>query len=162
MFSPDQFTHILPPPIWCINTPRYYFWGTTFIIRNQKCYGKKSEQRSACPNELVLLLTMRCFYQGVWGWGYIWAKLSLTQRLTKCQADLKQYHPWLLDASTRGVHLTKGQPDPKADKMSSWPEAVPPLTARCLYQGGTSDQRSAWPKGWQNVKLTWSSTTLDC
>ena len=34
IFSPDQFTHILPPSIWCINTPRYYFWGTTFIITN--------------------------------------------------------------------------------------------------------------------------------
>ena len=40
MLSPDQFTHILPPSIWCITTGRYYFCGTTFITRNQKCYGK--------------------------------------------------------------------------------------------------------------------------
>ena len=26
--------------------------------------------------------------------------------------------------------------------------------------GGTSDWRSAWPKGWPNVKLTWCSTAL--
>ena len=34
-----------------------------------------------------------------------------------------------------GVHLTKGQPDPKADQMSSWPEVVPWLATRCLYWG---------------------------
>ena len=71
------------------------------------------------------------------------------------------YHSWLLDASSRGVYLTKGQPDPKiwqkcqpdpkshlwgvhltkgqpypkADQMSSWPEVVPLLATRCLYQG---------------------------
>ena len=77
MFSPDQFTHIFPPSILCITTPWYYFWGTTFIIRNWKCYGKKSEQRSACPNELVPYLAMRCLYQGMCGWGYIWPKVSL-------------------------------------------------------------------------------------
>ena len=26
--------------------------------------------------------------------------------------------------------------------------------------GGTSNQRSVWPKGWPNIKLTWCSTTL--
>ena len=34
-----------------------------------------------------------------------------------------------------GGHLTKGQPDPKADQMSSWPDVVPLLATRCLYQG---------------------------
>ena len=24
IFSPDQFTHVLPPSIWCITTPRFY------------------------------------------------------------------------------------------------------------------------------------------
>ena len=42
-------------------------------------------------------------------------------------------------------HVTKGQPDPKADQMSSWPEVVPLLATRC-HNGGISDQRSAWPK----------------
>ena len=27
-FSPDQFTYILPPSIWCSTTLRYYFLGT--------------------------------------------------------------------------------------------------------------------------------------
>ena len=40
--------------------------------------------------------------------------------------------------------------------MSSWPDVVSLLATRCLYPAGTSDQRSAWPKGWQNVKLTQS------
>ena len=28
--SPGQFTHILPPSIWCITTPRYYFLGHVY------------------------------------------------------------------------------------------------------------------------------------
>ena len=54
-----------------------------------------------------------------------------------------------------GVHLTEGQPEPKADQMSSWPDVVLLLATRCLYCGGTSDWRSAWPKDWPTVKLTW-------
>ena len=46
-------------------------------------WGVTSELRSAGPN-LVPLLAARCFY-----WGYIWPKVSLTQRPTKCQADLR-------------------------------------------------------------------------
>ena len=34
-----------------------------------------------------------------------------------------------------GVHLTKGHPDPKADKMSSWPDLVLLLATRCLHWG---------------------------
>ena len=157
MFSPDQFTHILPPSIWCITTPRYYFWGTTFIISNLKCYGKNSakgtsELRSTRPNfipflatrclygrvcltaghsdpkahqiarwpDIVLLLATRCLQ-----WGYIWAQVSLTQRLTTCHADLMSYCSWSLDTS----------------------------------KGGTSDCRSAWPKGWPNVKLFSTAST---
>ena len=41
-----------------------------------------------------------------------------------------------------GVHLTKHQPDPQADDMSSWPAIVPLLTNRCLYWGGGV-------RGWQ-------------
>ena len=33
---------------------------------------------------------------------YIWPQVSLTQRLTKCQADLKEDHSRPLDTSTRG------------------------------------------------------------
>ena len=52
------------------------------------------------------------------------------------------------------VHLTKGQPDWKADQMSSWPTVVPLLTTRCLYKGvcltkgqpdWKADQMSSWP-----------------
>ena len=49
IFPPGQFTHILPPSILCFTTPRYYFLGTTVIITNQKCYGKKSDQISTWP-----------------------------------------------------------------------------------------------------------------
>ena len=63
---------------------------------------------------------------------YICSKVSLTQRLIKCEADPKWYHSWPLDASTEGkgvgeldggrgawVHLTRGHSDSKADQMSS-------------------------------------------
>ena len=43
----------------------------------------KADQMSSWP-EVVPLLTTGCCY-----WGYIWPQVSLTQRLTKCQADLK-------------------------------------------------------------------------
>ena len=128
------------------------------------------------------------------------------QKMTLHQLDPTSYHSWPLDASvggtsdlrstghnlvpllaTRclywGVHLTKGQPDPKDDQMPSWPDVVlllgirclylgstselrstghnlvPLLATRCLYQGWVcmSDQRSAWSKGRPNVKLTWCS-----
>ena len=83
------------------------------------------------------------------------------------------------------VYLTKGQPETKADQMSSWTKVVPLLATKCLYwgvclingqpdskiwekiqltwsliYGGTSGQWSTWHKGWPNVKLTWSNTTL--
>ena len=60
MFYPGQFTHIHPPSICCIYTPRYYFQGTTLIITNWKCYGKTSDHRSVCPNKLVPHLATRC------------------------------------------------------------------------------------------------------
>ena len=31
-----------PHQFWCITTQRYHFLGTTFIIINRKCYGKKT------------------------------------------------------------------------------------------------------------------------
>ena len=39
---------------------------------------------------------------------------------------------WGAGAGGREVHLTKGQPDPKADQMSSWPKLVSLLATRCL------------------------------
>ena len=69
---------------------------------------------------LVPFLPTRCLYHGVQlssgqlglstilghqmplPAGYAWLKVSLTQRLTKYQADLMQYCFWPLDASTRG------------------------------------------------------------
>ena len=41
-----------------------------------------------------------------------------------------------------GVCLTAGQPDPKADQMSSWPDVVLLLVTSCLYQRDTSQLRS--------------------
>ena len=58
-----------------------------------------------------------------------------------------------------GVHLTAGQPDPKTNQMSCWPDVLLLLVNRCLYRG-MSDWMSAWPKGSPNVKLTWCSTAL--
>ena len=43
--------------------------------------------------------------------------------------------PMVTKCLYQGVHLTKGQPDPKADQMSSWPDIVPFLATRCLYWG---------------------------
>ena len=55
--------------------------------------------------------------------------------------------------------LTEGQPDPKAPQVSSWPDVILLFATRCLYWG-MSHWRSAWPKGWPNVKMTWCSTIL--
>ena len=154
--------------------------------------GGKSELRSTRPNVVPLLVTW-CLYLVVHlilcqldpneshSWpldapsgAYIWAKVSMTQRLTKCQADLTQYHCLSLDVSTRGtselrwirhnlvpllatrylysgVQLTKHLHDPKAHYMSSWPEIVPLLSTRCLYQGGYI---------WVQVNQTQLSTTF--
>ena len=130
MFSPDQFTHILPPSIWCITMSQYYLWGTTFIIRNQKCYGKTLQ------------------------------KVHLSSGLP----DLTSYHSWPPDASTRGVHLTEGQPDPKADQTSSWHDVVLLLQTRFLYWGPhltegqpepRVDQMSSWPDLKANQMSSW-------
>ena len=48
-----------------------------------------------------------------------------------------------------GVHLTKGQPDPKADKMSCWPNIILLLATRCFYLGSYI---------WAQVKWTQLST----
>ena len=48
------------------------------------------------------------------------------------------------------VHLTEGQPDQKADQMSSWPDEVLFLATKCLYEGYI----------WAQVNCTQLSTTL--
>ena len=60
---------------------------------------------------------------------------------------------------TGELHLTTGQPNPKVDQISSWHNVVSLLATRCLYCGGISDKRPAWPKGWPNIKLTWDACT---
>ena len=139
----------------------------TSLSHQMPLLGGTSELRSTGPN-LVLVLATRCLYLGG-------------------MCELGPTKPNLvpvLDVPLPGVHLIKSQSDPKVNKVSSWPNAVPllatrclysggtselkstgpnlalVLTTRCLYQGSTSDQRSAWPKGWQNVKLTSCSTLL--
>ena len=96
-------------------------------------------------------------------------------------------HNWVPLLATRclyqGECLTKGQPDPKAENMSNWPDIVLLLATRCLYWGinVSSDQLnqalyhswpldastggSIWPKvsltqRLTNVKLTWCGTTF--
>ena len=119
--------------------------------------GGTSELRSTRP-KLVPFLATRCLY-----WGYIWLKVSLTQSwpyavpllANRCLlhggiSELRSTKPKLVPfLATRcfyqGLHLTEGQPDPKADQMSSWPHkadqmstwpnVVPLLVTRCLYMG---------------------------
>ena len=97
-----------PNLVLCLGT-RCLYWGCPY------------ELRSTRPNFIPLLAT-RCLYQE---WGI---------HLSSSQLDTTLYHSWPLDASI-GVYLTKGQPDPKAEQMSSWLDIVPLLATRCLYQG---------------------------
>ena len=64
--------HILPPSIWCITTPWYYFQGTTFIITNQKCCGSLTKGQPAWSSntlghEMSLLGKGAC---GIREWGH--------------------------------------------------------------------------------------------
>ena len=120
-----------------INLIYYYtkvlIWGTTFIIRNQKCDGKKSgkgitELKATRPNFIPFLATS-CLYQG----GYVWVQVSLTQRLTTCHADLMLYHSWSLYTS-RGVHLILGQPG-LTHFWAGYLWLVLLSATRCLYWG---------------------------
>ena len=90
----------------------------------------KADQMSSWP-DVVLLLATRCLYQGD----------TSEPRLTG-----PNLVPLLATRSLYwGVHLTKGQPDPKADQMSSWPDVVLLLATRCLYQEDTSEPRLTGP-----------------
>ena len=157
MSSPDHFTHILTPSIWCNTTPRYYFWGNTFMIRNQKCSGKKSakgtfELMSTRTNWVPVLMVLMG--------GVIWAQVNWTtlrsglvhhMPLLGCMSELRWASPWVhLTVHVKltwcssalshqmplpGVHLNTGQPDQKANQMSCWPDVVPLFVIRCLNWG---------------------------
>ena len=101
-----------------------------------------SELQSTRP-KLVPILATRCFYQGVH-----LTKGQPTQRLTKCQANLMQYHSRPPDA-----------PIGESELRSTGPSLVPswPLDASTR---GYIWPKVSLPKGWPNVKLTWSSTIL--
>ena len=63
-----------------------------------------------------------------------------------------------------GLHLTKGQPDPKVDQMSSWPDVVPLLATRCLYlclSSGQLDptQYHSWPLDASTGGYIWAQVT---
>ena len=141
-------------------------------------------QMSSWP-DVVLLLVTRCHYQwgtsdcrSVWpkgspnvklNWcstalghemlllgGYIWLKVSLTKgspnvKLTWCNTALGHQMP------LPGVHLTAGQPDPKAHQMSSWPDVVLLMATRCFYWG------YVWPTWWHTLWKPFSVICLlDC
>ena len=89
-----------------------------------------------------------------------WCLQMCSKAFTKCPLLTTRCPYW-------GAHLTKGQPDPMADQMSSWPEVVLLLATRCLYQGWgcMSDQRSAWSKAdqmssWPEVVLLLATRCL--
>ena len=47
-----------------------------------------------------------------------------------------------------------------SELRSTRPNFIPFLVTRCLHEGGVHlTCRSAWPKGWPNVKLTWAAST---
>ena len=88
--------------------------------------------------------------------------------LTECQPDpldeqmsrLPDLVPFLaMICLYQGLCLTEYQPDTSNDQISEWPDVVPFLATRCS-SGSTSDQISAWFKGWTNIKMTWHSTIL--
>ena len=100
--------------------------------------------------------------------GYVWLKSAWPKgwpnvKLTWCCTTLGHQMPLLegmselrstgpklvIFVATRclyqGVHLTEGQPDPKANQMSSWSDVVALLATGCLY-GGISELRSTGSK----------------
>ena len=101
---------------------------------------------------------------------FIWAQVNWTQVCTTLDhqmplpggtSELRSTGPKLVPLlATRclycRVHLTEGQPDPKADQMSRWPDVTLLLVTRCLYQGDTSELRSTGP----NVVLVLATRCL--
>ena len=100
-----------------------------------------------------------------WRWSFCKVLLKTEDSLLQTiEHELRPTGPKLvLVLATRCLYLvclTEGQPDPKADKMSSWPDVVPLLAIRCLYWEVCLTENQPDPKGWPNVKLTWHSTNL--
>ena len=112
----------------------------------------KDKQMSRWP-DVVPFLATRCLYQGVCLTdSQSDPKANQMSRwpdivLSSGQLDLCQYHSWPPDASTRGVHLTECQPDPKDDQnvKITWCSTI--LGHQMPLPGGMSDWMSAWPKG---------------
>ena len=78
----------------------------------------------------------------------------MSDQLSAWPKDWRKISTWP-DASSMGLHLANGQPDTKADQISSWPEVIPLLATRCLYWGlnltkghpnPRPDQMSSWPE----------------
>ena len=102
-------------------------------------------------HKLVLVLATRCLSMGDWeGWqGGCTSDDSLLQStlenwrviLQTIEHELRSTGPKLVPLlATRclyqGLCLTEGQPDPKADHMSTWPYIVLLLTTSCLHFRG--------------------------
>ena len=122
-------------------------WATWWLYHGAcltKCEADpKADEMSSWP-DLVLLLATWYLYWGVC--------------LSSGQPDPTYYHSWPLVASTRGVHLSLGQPSPPLDASTGgnvWVQInqtniVPLLATRCHYLG------YVWPQ----VNQTQCSTTL--
>ena len=48
----------------------------------------------------------------------LWKKTLQKEHLSSGLPDQTSYYSWAPDASTRGIHLALGQPDPKAHQIS--------------------------------------------
>ena len=120
--------------------------------------------------------------------GSIWSKVNLTEVVTYlatrclCPGGMSDERSPQCSINTLGhkmslpgVHLTKGQPEPKIWQKCKpdprftqqgwyiWPEVnltevVTHLATRCCCQEGPSDQRSAWPKDLTKMS-TWSEAS---
>ena len=136
--------------------PKYHSWQLMPLLEVHLTKGQsdpKADQMSSWP-EVIPLVTTRCLYQGC------------TYDQTKCQADLKLYHSWPLDASTGGTS-DQSQPDPKADQMSSWPEVIQLLATICLTGVVCLTKGQPDPKIWQKCQLDprppiWGYIWLKC
>ena len=155
MFSPDQFMHILPPSFWHITTARYYFHETTFLTRNQKCYGKVCQR-------------------------YIWAQVNQTYLCTGLGHAMSLVGCWgeYRDVGASGawalhmkntvyckvlVKTQDGLLQTIAHELRSVrPKVVPLLTTKCLYLVGIEGHM--WGMGvagytWQNIILIYRLMT---
>ena len=116
MFSLDQFTHILPPSIWSITMPRYYFYHQKSEMLWEKSAKVSSELMSTRPNWVLVLMALM-------------GDTSELRSTGHNSVGLVHQMP------LQGVHLNSGQPDQMANHLSCWPDVVLLLVTRCLYQG---------------------------